>query len=170
MFGTHKRQRLILHLTWIAFFLTFVTWFNMAPFNTTLMRALNLSHEQINILMICNVALTIPARIIIGSLVDHYGPRIVFTAILVLAGLVSLQFSIAVSFEECLASRLLMSIVGAGFVVGIKMIAEWFPPDKMGKAQGIYAGWGNFGAGSKCPLYHHIRGRIGHCSRVPRHV
>ena len=146
MFGTHKRQRLILHLTWIAFFLTFVTWFNMAPFNTTLMRALNLSHEQINILMICNVALTIPARIIIGSLVDHYGPRIVFTAILVLAGLVSLQFSIAASFEECLVSRLLMGIVGAGFVVGIKMIAEWFPPDKMGKAQGIYAGWGNFGA------------------------
>ena len=26
------------------------------------------------------------------------------------------------------------------------MIAEWFPPERMGTAQGIYAGWGNFGA------------------------
>ena len=26
------------------------------------------------------------------------------------------------------------------------MIAEWFPDNKMGTAQGIYAGWGNFGA------------------------
>jgi MFS transporter, NNP family, nitrate/nitrite transporter len=40
----------------------------------------------------------------------------------------------------------LMGIVGGGFVVGIKMIAEWFPPEKMGTAQGIYAGWGNFGS------------------------
>jgi NNP family nitrate/nitrite transporter-like MFS transporter len=39
-----------------------------------------------------------------------------------------------------------MGCAGAGFVVGIKMIAEWFPPDRMGTAQGIYAGWGNFGA------------------------
>lgn len=39
-----------------------------------------------------------------------------------------------------------MGIVGGGFVVGIKMISEWFPPEKMGTAQGIYAGWGNFGS------------------------
>ena len=39
-----------------------------------------------------------------------------------------------------------MGIVGGGFVVGIKMIAEWFPPGKMGTAQGIYAGWGNSGS------------------------
>ena len=39
-----------------------------------------------------------------------------------------------------------MGVVGGGFVVGIKMIAEWFPDNKMGTAQGIYAGWGNFGS------------------------
>jgi NNP family nitrate/nitrite transporter-like MFS transporter len=50
------------------------------------------------------------------------------------------------TFGEFLISRLMMGIIGGGFVVGIKMIAEWFPPEKMGIAQGIYAGWGNFGA------------------------
>ncbi|NIP99057.1 MAG: NarK family nitrate/nitrite MFS transporter [Nitrospinaceae bacterium] len=146
MFDFNREQQAILHLTWIAFFLTFLAWFNMAPFNTTLQAVLNLSSDQIKILMICNVALTIPARIVIGSLVDRYGPREVFSGLLVFAGAVSLYFALAQTFRELLISRLLMGCVGAGFVVGIKMIAEWFPPNKMGTAQGIYAGWGNFGA------------------------
>ena len=96
--------------------------------------------------MICNVALTIPARIVIGSLVDRSGPKRVFTGLLIFTGAVSIYFSLATSFGEFLVSRLLMGCAGAGFVVGIKMIAEWFPPDRMGTAQGLYAGWGNFGA------------------------
>jgi NNP family nitrate/nitrite transporter-like MFS transporter len=39
-----------------------------------------------------------------------------------------------------------MGIVGAGFVVGIRMVSEWFPPKEIGIAEGIYGGWGNFGA------------------------
>ncbi len=123
-----------------------MAWFNMAPFNTTLMRTTGLSAEQINILMICNVALTIPARIAIGSLVDRHGPRRVFTGMLVFSAGICFYFSQATAFTEFLVARLLMSVVGGGFVVGIKMIAEWFPPNRMGTAQGIYAGWGNFGA------------------------
>ena len=146
MFEFNRDQQTILHLTWIAFFLTFVSWFNMAPFNTTLQAVAGLTSDQIKLLMICNVALTIPARIIIGSLVDRHGPRRVFTGLLIFTGAVSLYFSLATSFGEFLVSRLLMGCAGAGFVVGIKMIAEWFPPNRMGTAQGIYAGWGNFGA------------------------
>ena len=146
MFGFNRDQRTILHLTWIAFFLTFVAWFNMAPFNTTLQAVAGLSADQIKLLMICNVALTIPARILIGSLVDRYGPKQMFTGLLLFAGTVSLYFSMATTFREFMICRLLMGCAGAGFVVGIKMIAEWFPPDRMGTAQGIYAGWGNFGA------------------------
>jgi NNP family nitrate/nitrite transporter-like MFS transporter len=118
----------------------------MAPFNTTLQSAVGLTADQIKILMICNVALTIPARILIGSLVDHFGPRKIFSGLLILAAGISFQFALSHTFTEFLISRLLMGVVGAGFVVGIKMIAEWFPPEKMGLAQGLYAGWGNFGA------------------------
>lgn len=146
MFGFNQKQQGILHLTWIAFFLTFLSWFNLAPFNTTLINVLGLSQDQINLLMISNVALTIPARIVIGSLVDHHGPRRMFSALLIFAGSVSIYFALADSFHELILARLLMGIVGAGFVVGIKMIGEWFPEERMGVAQGIYAGWGNFGA------------------------
>ena len=146
MLGFTETQSRTLHLTWIAFFLTFVAWFNMAPFNTTIMHQLGLTETQINILMICNVVLTIPARIIIGTLTDHYGPQKVFSGLLLFAGVVCITFSLAQSFEGLFINRLLMGVVGGGFVVGIKMIAEWFPDNKMGTAQGIYAGWGNFGA------------------------
>ena len=146
MLGFTETQSRTLHLTWIAFFLTFVAWFYMAPFNTTIMYQLGLKEAEINILMICNVALTIPARIAIGSLTDQYGPKTVFSGLLIFAGLVCFAFSMSQNFESLLINRLLMGIVGGGFVVGIKMIAEWFPEKKMGIAQGIYAGWGNFGA------------------------
>ena len=43
-------------------------------------------------------------------------------------------------------SRLMIGVVGAGFVVGIRMVSEWFPADEVGTAEGIYGGWGNFGA------------------------
>jgi NNP family nitrate/nitrite transporter-like MFS transporter len=134
------RQNHILHLSWLAFFFSFVAWFNMAPFNTTLIRTVGLSQEQINILMLCNVSLTIPARILIGILVDHFGARKVFSYLLIFSAGVCFYFASGESFEDFLIARLLMGIVGAGFVVGIKMISEWFPPEKTGLAQGVYAG------------------------------
>ena len=146
MLNFDTSQNRILHLSWLAFFFSFIAWFNMAPFNTTLIRTIGLNQEQINILMLCNVALTIPARILIGIWVDYFGPRKVFSALLLFSAGVCFYFASGKTFEELLIARLLMGIVGAGFVVGIKMISEWFPPKKMGLAQGIYAGWGNFGA------------------------
>ncbi len=136
----------ILHLTWLAFFLTFVCWFNFAPFATTIQRDLALTSEQIKTLAICNIVLTIPARIIIGMLLDRFGPRITFSAILVFAAIPCLATSLAENFSHLVISRLLMGIVGAGFVVGIRMVSEWFPPKEIGIAGGIYGGWGNFGA------------------------
>jgi NNP family nitrate/nitrite transporter-like MFS transporter len=42
--------------------------------------------------------------------------------------------------------RFLLGFSGAGFVIGIRMITEWYPAKQAGIAQGIYGGWGNFGS------------------------
>lgn len=136
----------ILHLTWFAFFLTFVCWFNFAPFATTIQKDLNLTLDQIKTLGICNLALTIPARIIIGMLLDRFGPRVTFSSILMFAIVPCFATAFSHDFNQLVLSRLLMGIVGAGFVVGIRMVSEWFPPKEIGIAEGIYGGWGNFGA------------------------
>jgi NNP family nitrate/nitrite transporter-like MFS transporter len=136
----------ILHLSWLAFFLTFVCWFNFAPFATTIQKDLNLAPDQIKVLLICNLALTIPARIIIGMLLDRFGPRVTFSSLLMFSVVPCLATATSQDFNQLVLSRLLMGIVGAGFVVGIRIVAEWFPPKEIGIAEGIYGGWGNFGA------------------------
>lgn len=145
LFSFRGRYR-ILHLSWLAFFLTFVCWFNFAPFATTIQKDLHLTPDQVKVLLICNLALTIPARIIIGMLLDRLGPRVTFSALLMFALLPCLATAMAQDFNQLVLSRLLMGIVGAGFVVGIRMVAEWFPPKEIGIAEGLYGGWGNFGA------------------------
>jgi len=136
----------ILHFTWFAFFLSFVIWFNMAPFKESIMHALELNEQQWKTLLILNVALTIPARIVIGMLVDRFGPKIVYALLLFFAGLFAIAFAFANSFEAMAIIRFLMGFVGAGFVIGIRMIGEWFPARQVGLAEGIYGGWGNFGS------------------------
>ena len=135
-----------LHLTWFAFFLTFVVWFNLAPLATTVKADFGLTVPQIRTLAICNVALTVPARILIGMLLDKFGPRITYSTLLVFAAIPCLMFAAAQDFSQLVVARLLLSIVGAGFVIGIRMVAEWFPPKEIGLAEGVYGGWGNFGS------------------------
>jgi NNP family nitrate/nitrite transporter-like MFS transporter len=136
----------ILHLTWFAFFLTFVCWFNFVPFATTVAKQLALTDIQVKTIAICNLALTIPARIIIGMLLDKFGPKVTFSSLLVFAIVPCFGTALAQDFNQLVISRLLMGLVGAGFVVGIRMVAEWFEPKEIGFAEGIYGGWGNFGA------------------------
>ena len=136
-----------MHYTWIAFFLTFFVWFNMAPLATTMLASIDwLTKDHIKILAISNVALTIPARIIIGSLIDKYGPKRVFSVLMILASIPVFFFAFGDTFIQLLVSRLLLGTIGAGFVIGIKMMAIWFPKHMIGRAEGFYAGWGNFGS------------------------
>jgi len=136
----------ILHYTWFAFFMTFVVWLGLGPIMPFIQETLQLTDQQAKVLLILNVAMTIPARIIVGMLVDKLGPRIMYTGILLLGGLISIAFAWSDSYEQLALLRFLSGFIGAGFVVGIRMIGEWFPAKQTGIAQGIYGGWGNFGS------------------------
>lgn len=147
LFDFSQERVRVLHYTWVAFFLTFFVWFNMAPIKSLMVESFDfLTDQNIKSLLICNVALTIPARIIIGSLVDKYGPRVTFSGIMVFTAIPGLMFAFADTYTQLVVSRLLLSSIGAGFVIGIKMTANWFPPKMIGRAEGFYAGWGNFGS------------------------
>ena len=135
-----------LHVSWVAFFITFVVWFNHAPLMAVIKEAFDLTSQQVKALLILNVALTIPARIAIGMLVDKFGPRHVYSGLLFLSGLMCLAFATANSHEQLALFRFLMGFVGAGFVIGIRLVSEWFPAKEVGVAEGIYGGWGNFGS------------------------
>lgn len=136
----------ILHCTWLAFFITFLVWFSHAPLMSTIQQSMGLTDTQAKILLILNVALTIPARIVTGMLVDKYGPRNSYTAMLVATAILCFFFAFAQSFETLALAKFLMGFVGAGFVIGIRMISEWYPANQLGLAEGIYKGMGNVGS------------------------
>jgi len=136
----------ILHMTWFAFFVTFLVWFSHAPLLLAIQEAMGLTDQQIKTLLILNVALTIPARIITGMVVDVYGPRKTYSAMLLLTAGLCFFFATAQTFEALALARFLMGFVGAGFVIGIRMISEWYPARQLGLAEGIYKGMGNVGS------------------------
>ena len=142
----------ILHTTWFAFFISFMVWFNHAPLMPVIREVFNLTKQEVSVLLILNVALTIPSRILVGMLVDSYGPRRLFSGILILSSFLCLFFAWAETFQQLALARFLLGFVGAGFVVGIRMIGEWFPARQTGIAQGIYGGWGNFGSAASAMI------------------
>ena len=141
-----------LHLSWIAFFITFVVWFSHAPLLAFIQEAFDLSSQQVKALLILNVALTIPSRIVVGMLVDRFGPRLIFSFLLMSAAFLCWGFAFATSYEMLALFRFLCGFVGAGFVIGIRLVGEWFPARQVGLAEGVYGGWGNFGSAAGAML------------------
>ncbi|EWG98619.1 MFS transporter [Halomonas sp. BC04] len=125
-----------LHLTWIAFFITFYVWFNMAPLASSMLKSVDwMTQDHIRLFAITNVALTIPARIIVGMALDRFGPRRVFSILMVVMAIPALAFAFGNTMTQMLISRLVLSSIGASFVVGIHMTALWFKPKDIGFAE-----------------------------------
>lgn len=147
IFRFRNREIKALHLTWIAFFICFYVWFNMAPLASSILKTASwLTKDDLRLFAIANVALTIPARILVGMALDRFGPRRVFSVLMVVMAVPTLFFAFGTTKEQLFVSRLVLSSVGASFVVGIHMTALWFKPRDIGFAEGFYAGWGNFGS------------------------
>jgi NNP family nitrate/nitrite transporter-like MFS transporter len=89
-----------LHFTWFAFFISFMIWFSHAPLIVAIQNTFGLSEQEVKALLIMNVALTIPARIIVGMMVDKYGPRIMFSTLLVISSILCFFFAFAQTYEQ----------------------------------------------------------------------
>jgi len=146
IFNFQDKKIKTLHLSWFAFFITFFMWFSHSSLMPLIVQTFGLTPAEAKALLFLNVALTIPSRTIVGMLVDKFGPRLMFSVLLVISGGLCIGFSLAQSYEQLAAFRFLLGFAGAGFVIGIRLITEWFPAKQAGTAQGVYGGWGNFGA------------------------
>ena len=136
----------ILHLSWMVFFVTFIVWFNHAPLLQAIGHSLSLTPQQLKTLLTLNVAIAIPARVIIGMLVDRFGPRLMYALLLAICSIPCFMFAFADNFAQAALARFLLGFIGAGFVIGIRIVSEWFPAHELGTAEGVYGGWGNFGS------------------------
>ena len=113
-----------LHLAWFAFFLSFVLWFNHAPLMVYIRQQLDLDDQQVKAILTLNVALTIPARVLVGMGVDRFGPRVVFTGLLVIGSFLCFGFAAARDFQMLALSRAALGFVGAGLVMAAVQFME----------------------------------------------
>lgn len=135
------------HMTWLAFLLCFFAWFGIAPLMIVIRKEMNLSESQVFTCMIASVAATILARLVVGRLCDKYGPRRVYSALLILGSIPVMGAGLAQSYEGLLVVRLLIGFIGASFVVTQYHTSLMFAPNCVGLANAMTAGLGNAGGG-----------------------
>jgi NNP family nitrate/nitrite transporter-like MFS transporter len=135
------------HLSWFAFFLSFVAWFGIAPLMAVVRDDLKLTKAQIGNTVIASVLFTIFARFVTGWLCDRFGPRRTYAALLVLGAVPVAGIGLAHSYQSFLIFRLVIGLIGASFVVTQYHTSVMFAPRVVGTANAITAGWGNLGGG-----------------------
>jgi MFS transporter, NNP family, nitrate/nitrite transporter len=135
------------HMSWIAFFLCFFAWFGIAPLMPIVRQELGLTPQQIKWCIVASVSITIFARVLIGWLCDRIGPRLAYTWLLVLASLPVMGIGLSHDFATFIFFRLLISVIGASFVITQYHTSIMFAPRCVGAANAAAAGWGNLGGG-----------------------
>lgn len=100
----------VLHYTWFAFFVTFLIWFAHVALMPTIKQYFHLSDGQVKAILMLNVALTIPARLLIGAMVDRYGPKRSYSAVLLISGFLCFVFAFAQSFQMLAIGRFLLGL------------------------------------------------------------
>jgi NNP family nitrate/nitrite transporter-like MFS transporter len=144
-FGTPAMRAF--HVTWMAFFLCFFAWFGVAPLMPVIREELHLTKAQIGNIVIASVAVTVLARLLVGWLVDRFGPRRVYTGLLVLGALPVMGLGLAKDYATFLIFRLAIGAIGASFVITQYHTSAMFAPNVVGTANATAAGWGNLGGG-----------------------
>ena len=140
-------QMCTFHMTWAAFFLAFYGWFGIAPLMAVVRDDLELTKTQVGNTVIASVAVTVIARLVVGWMVDRYGPRRTYTGLLLVGSLPVMGIGLAQNYETFLLMRLAVGMIGASFVITQYHTSLMFAPNVVGTANATTAGWGNLGGG-----------------------
>lgn len=148
IFSLQGVQMKTFHITWLTFFFCFFAWFGIAPLMPLVSEQLHLTKEQKGNVAIAAVSATIIARLVIGRLTDKYGPRKVYTWLLILCAFPVMFIGIAHSYYTFLLLRLGIGVIGASFVLTQFHTSVMFAPNIKGSANAVAGGFGNAGGGA----------------------
>src|SRR5690606_14898336 len=135
------------HMSWLAFFFCFFAWFGVAPLMPIIREDLGLTKEQVGNTIVASVLFTIVARLLVGWLCDKIGPRLTYTALLIICAFPVMGVGLSQSYESFILFRLFIGAVGASFVITQFHTSMMFSSNCVGTANATVAGWGNTGGG-----------------------
>ncbi|EIN13059.1 nitrate transporter [Punctularia strigosozonata HHB-11173 SS5] len=136
------------HLAWLGFFVAFLSWFAFSPLIPDAIKAdLKLTPEQIGNSNVISLCATLIVRLIVGPLVDTYGPRKVMAAILAIGAIPSGLAGTVTTASGLYTIRFFIGILGGTFVPCQAWTTTFFDKRVVGRANALVAGWGNSGGG-----------------------
>lgn len=148
IFSLKGVQMKTFHITWLTFFFCFFAWFGMAPLMKIAREQLHLTKDQVGNIQIASVSATILARLLIGRLIDKFGPKLIYTWLLVLCAIPVLLIGTSQSYTSFLLFRLAIGVIGASFVITQFHTSIMFAPNIKGTANATAGGFGNAGGGA----------------------
>lgn len=147
LFSLKAPQMRAFHITWVSFLVCFFAWFAIAPLMAVVREEFQLTKSQIGNIIIASVSVTFFARLLIGWFCDKYGPRLTYSALLLLGALPVMLIGFSTNYETFLIARLAIGAIGASFVITQYHTSAMFGSNVIGSANAIAAGWGNLGGG-----------------------
>lgn len=109
-----------------------------------LKKDLALDPMQVSIALAVPVLLGSLGRIPLGMLTDRYGPRLIFSIVMLLSAIAAITMGWVSSYTQLLVCGFFIGIALASFSVGIALASGWYPRERQGFALGVY-GAGNIG-------------------------
>ena len=126
--------------TWVSA-INFWAWNMIGPLSTTYAGDLSLSSTQASMLVATPILVGALGRIVIGSLTDRFGGRMMFIAICLASTLPVLAVGIAGtihSYPLLLVFGFFLGIAGTVFAIGIPFANNWYEPARRGFATGVF--------------------------------
>ncbi|KAF8599086.1 putative high affinity nitrate transporter protein 2 [Ceratobasidium sp. AG-I] len=148
IFNLSNRYSVSFHLSWLGFLVAFLSWFAFPPLIPEAIRSdLKLTNAEIANSNIIALLATLLVRIVVGPLVDRYGPRKVMAALLVIGAIPSGLAGTATKASHLYAIRFFIGILGGTFVPCQAWTTAFFDKNVVGTANALVGGWGNMGGG-----------------------
>ena len=135
------------HMSWIGFFVSFVSTFAAAPMVAIIREDLEMTKPNLGDAGLAAVTGTIIARVIMGSVCDTVGPRYGLSIVLLLSAPFCFCMSYVTTASGFLICRLGIGLGLATFVACQFWMSCMFNGKCVGIANATAAGWGNLGGG-----------------------
>ncbi len=142
-----RTRRVIFGIVLASFVLSFFHRTAPAAIASELTRAFAISGTVLGTLAATYFYVYTVLQVPVGVLADTLGPRRLLAAGSVVAGLGSLLFALAPTWEIAAAGRTLVGIgVSVAFIAILKITAVWFPANRFATLNGVTMLAGNLGA------------------------
>ena len=147
IFSFDRPHHMSFHMSWIGFFISFVSTFAAAPMIPVIREDLGLTKPQLGNAGLAAVTGTIICRVLMGTVCDLIGPRLGLSVILLATAPFCFAMAMVQGFDGFLICRLGIGLGLATFVACQFWMSCMFNSKCVGLANATAAGWGNLGGG-----------------------